>query len=62
MVHEYNMKIEAKTENEATEKMKAVTVLVSTFDIFELSPIGAFVRIQYRGLLCGNVRISFSPI
>ena len=44
MVHEYNMKIEAKTENEATEKMKAVTVLVSKLSVKELSGLAHIVK------------------
>lgn len=59
MIHEYNMKIEAKTESEATEKMKALTVLASKLSANELSglahvvkndPIKTAIAKKYMGL------------
>jgi hypothetical protein len=44
MIHEYNMKIEAKTENEATEKMKALMVLASKLTAKELSGLAHTVK------------------
>ena len=44
MIHEYDMKIEAKTETEAIEKMKALTVLATKLSAKELSGLAHTVK------------------
>ncbi|MBS1773427.1 MAG: hypothetical protein JST82_11265 [Bacteroidetes bacterium] len=44
MTYEYNMKIEAKTETEADEKMKALTILASKLNAKELAKLAQVVK------------------
>ncbi|MFI5195708.1 MAG: hypothetical protein ACHQD8_01340 [Chitinophagales bacterium] len=44
MTYEYDMKVEAKTEKEADEKMKALTTLASKLSGKELSGLAHVVK------------------